>query len=63
MSAFLNTLALLLPLCGGYVLGTLEDLRGVGVAIVLVAGALACQHAAKLYTSPWDEFQGIEGDD
>ena len=63
MSTFLNALALLLPLLGGYAIGTAEDFRGVGLAAVSLLLAVAAQRAARLYASPWDEFQGIEGDD
>lgn len=63
MSAIYNLLALFLPFLGGLALGSVEGYRGVGVAAVSLLLAVGCQRASRLYADPWDEFQGIEGDD
>ena len=63
MTAFLNLLALLLPLLGGLALGSLEDHWGAVLAALSLFFAAACQGAARLHASPWDDFQGIDGDD
>lgn len=63
MTAFLNLLALLLPLLGGLALGTLDTVLGAAVAAFSLLLASACQGAARLYASPWDEFHGLDGDD
>lgn len=63
MSAFLNLLALFLPLLGGLALGTFEDYRGAVLAVLSLLLGAACQGAARLHASPWDDFQGIDGDD
>jgi len=63
MNAVLNLLALVLPFAGGLALGTFGAPWGLVVAALSIFIASAFQGAARLYADPWDDFQGIEGDD
>jgi hypothetical protein len=63
VTAFLNLAALFLPLLGGLALGTFEDYRGAVLAALSLLLAAAFQGAAQLRASPWDDFQGMDGDD
>ena len=63
MTPILQALTILLPFLAGIALCTLSAPWGAIVAGLLVLAAAAFQGAAQLCADPWEDFQGMEGDD
>ncbi len=59
----LDLATLILPLAGGYAMASFGAPWGHVGAVLSLLFAAACQGAARLHASPWNDFQGIDGDD